>query len=195
MRSGARGPLRSLAALLLAAAAAGQGTPSWRIANGEVRVTCPLTVGGAFEAKSAALAGELTLADARPASFAGELRLDLRTLDSGIGLRNDHMRDKYLEVGRGDGFATAVLTELRLAEADAASFAGRTAFTATLALHGVRKPVAGHAVVRRGAAAIGVEAEFPVRLADFAIEKPRYLGVGVKDEVRVKVSLSATEAR
>ena len=39
-----------------------------------------------------------------------------------------------------------------------------------------------------------VEAAFPVTLADYGIAKPRYLGVGVKDEVEVKVSLVAVPA-
>ena len=39
-----------------------------------------------------------------------------------------------------------------------------------------------------------VEATFPVTLPDYGIAKPRYLGVGVKDEVGVKVSLVAVPA-
>ena len=76
---------------------------------------CPLTVGGSFEAKTAqplgaAARGSRESVEARPASIA----VDLATLDSGISLRNTHMRDNYLEVGKGEGFERAVLSDIVL---------------------------------------------------------------------------------
>jgi hypothetical protein len=41
-------------------------TPRWRATEGEVRVICPLTVGGSFEARTAALGGVLAVAAAEP---------------------------------------------------------------------------------------------------------------------------------
>ena len=46
--------------------------------------------------------------------FDGNLTVDLRTLDTGIGLRNDHLRDHYLEVDKGPGFDKAILSEIVL---------------------------------------------------------------------------------
>lgn len=37
-------------------------------------------------------------------------------------------------------------------------------------------------------------ASFPVRIDDYGIAPPRYLGVGVRNEVQVKVSLVAAPA-
>ena len=39
-----------------------------------------------------------------------------------------------------------------------------------------------------------VEAEFPVKVSEFNITKPTYLGVGVQDQIRIKISLTATSA-
>ena len=50
----------------------------------------------------------------RFAAFDGSLAVDLRTLDTGIGLRNEHLREKYLEVDKGPGFDTATLSEIDL---------------------------------------------------------------------------------
>ncbi len=180
--------------LLLAASAAAASASSWRVSQGEVRVICPLTVGGSFEAKSAALTGSVSLTALRPAAFGGELSVDLTTLDSGIGLRNRHMRGNYLEVDRGAAFDKAVISEIRLDDVDAESFSGRTSFTGELALHGAAAPVKGQAEIRREGTSVRVEASFPLALADFAIPKPQYLGVGVKSEVQVKVSFVATPA-
>lgn len=168
---------------------------TWRVAGGEVRVVCPLTVGGSFEAKTAALGGTLVLLAPRPPRFEGALEVSLETVDTGIGLRNDHLRNRYLEVGRGDGFDKAVLSDIRLGDVDAASFEGRTTFDGQFRLHGATAAVRGSAVLRRVEGGVRVEAAFDVVLADFGIEKPRYLGVGVKDVVQVKASLFAAAAR
>ncbi|HEV7500284.1 MAG TPA: YceI family protein [Vicinamibacteria bacterium] len=170
------------------------GAPAWQITRADVRVVCPLTVGGSFEARATSMTGTLALTTPRPLALAGDVSVDLRTLDTGISMRNGHMRDNYLEVGRGAGFDAAVLSDIRLPDGDAATLSGRTRFSGTLLLHGTRRAVAGDADVRRDGSSVRVDAAFAVRLEDYAIAPPRYLGVGVKDEVMVKVSLTATPA-
>ncbi len=189
-----RATLAVLALLAPAALLAEVPAASWRVERADVRVTCPLTVGGSFEARTTALTGALSAAEAPPAALAGSLSVDLRTLDTGIGLRNEHMKEQYLEVGKGAGFDTAMLSDVRLAGALPSSFQGRTTFTGELLLHGVTKTVTGPAEVRREGSSIRVEASFPVVLAEYGIPKPQYLGVGVRDEVKVKVSLVAVPA-
>ena len=162
---------------------------SWSVARGEVTILCPMTVGGGFEARSRALVGSLELQSERPVVLTGELMVDLTTLDTGIGLRNEHLRNQYLEVGKGNGFDKAVLSGLQLGEVDPATFQGRTGFSGHLTLHGMKVAVKGDAAIRREASSVLVEASFPVKIADHGIAKPQYLGVGVRDEVQVKVSL------
>ena len=162
------------------------------MASGDVRVRCRLTVGGSFDAVTSAISGTLWSDAADAASYAGALRVDLATLDSGIGLRNSHLRDNYLEVERGPEFRQAVLSGIRLDEplpADANRH--ETAFAATLSLHGVQRSVDGDAELRRRNGRIEVEATFPVSLEAFDIPPPRYLGVGVRDEVEITVAFDA----
>ena len=168
--------------------------PSYRVAHGEVRIVCPLTVGGVFETKTTSISGTVGVADGSPAALSGELSVDLSTLDTGIELRNMHLRDKYLEVGRGAEFASAVISGVRLDKAGTSTFRGQTAFAGTLLLHGVRRPVAGQAEIRSEGNDVRVLASFPLRIDDYGIAAPRYLGVGVKNEVQVKISLLVTPA-
>ena len=177
---------------LLATSGRAEAPSSWRVTRSEVRVICPLTLGGAFEARTDALRGTLSLEAAHPVTFAGELLVDLRTLDTGIRLRNDHLRDVYLEVGRGDGFDKAVLSRIALVGIEAEMLHGRTGFSGTLFLHGVGYAVSGQAQIDREPGSVRVEASFPVTLADYGIRKPQYLGVGVKEQIQVRVLLWAT---
>jgi polyisoprenoid-binding protein YceI len=173
------------AGLCLAASSLQAGDAS----HADVRVVCALSVGGSFEAKTTALTGTLTPVGP------SELTVDLKSLDTGIGLRNEHLRDTYLEVDKGAGFDTAVLSAIRIAAPDPATFQGRTTFSGTLRLHGVDKAVAGDVELRREGTSLRVTASFSILLPDFGIAKPRYLGVGVTDEVRVNVTLLVAEPR
>ncbi len=194
-----RSPLRAALAFAIAAGAfpgAVRGAdPPWRVEKGEVRVTVPLRPGGAFEARGSGLAGTVTPAGSRPVRLGGELSLDLTGLDTGITLRNQHLREKYLEVARGRGFDHAVLSEIAVNDAAGPEFDGRSAFAGSLLLHGVKRAVSGTAEIRRAAGGARVDASFPITLTDFGIEPPEYLGVGVANKVIVRVQLTVAPAR
>jgi polyisoprenoid-binding protein YceI len=190
-----RGQL-SLAAVLCGLALGGPGATraaeaqSWRVSQADVRIAVPLRPGGGFEAKTEALTGTLTLATPQPVALTGELVVDLTTIDTGIDLRNRHLREKYLEVAK-PGFEKAVLSEIRLADANGEGFEGKSAFAATLRMHGVSKPVTCTAEVRHEGTAVRVVASFALVLTDFGVEPPEYMGVGVGSKLSIRVSLLA----
>jgi len=187
----ARAAAVAACALAGAAAVGSANAPAWRITQGDVRIAVPLRPGGAFEAKTSSLAGTLALASSQPAVLTGELKVELATIDTGIDLRNRHLRENYLEVSKGPGFDTAVLSEIRLLEANGEGFEGRSNFAGSLRLHGVSRSVAGSAEIRREAAGVRVAATFPLALTDFGIEPPQYMGVGVANKLIVKVAFTA----
>ena len=166
---------------------------TWSVAQPDVKVTCPLTIGGSFDAKTKALAGSLTTSAAKPTALDGSLTVDLRTLDTGIGLRNDHLRAKYLEVDKAQGYDKAVLSEIELTGVNADAPDGKGSFSGSLMLHGVKKAVTGPVEVRKAGSGLRVKASFPVNLSEYEIPEPRYLGVGVKNTVQVEVTFTATE--
>lgn len=178
--------------MLLLTAVAGAQSRAWAVAMGDVRVTCPMTVGGSFEAKSSALAGKLSV-DPSSTVLAGELSVDLKTLDTGISLRNQHMVENYLEVGKGEGFEKATLSNVDVGSL-ASSVDGQKPFTARLRLHGVTQAVAGRATLSTHGSSVRVDASFPLHISDYAIAAPRYLGVGVKNDVTVRVLFNANTA-
>jgi polyisoprenoid-binding protein YceI len=182
----------SLAIAIGSAHLLGQNAASaWQAGDGDIAVLCPLTVGGSFEAKTHALTGRLAVDPSRSGALSGDLRVDLNTLDTGIGLRNTHLREKYLEVGKGAGFDSAVLSDIVVSGVDLASGSGKGTFTGTLALHGTRKSISGAVRLTAAAGQVKVDATFPVQLPDFGIPEPRYLGVGVNDQVQVRAKFVA----
>ena len=195
IRGGRRAVGGAAALVLLAALGVAAEGPSWRIERGEVKILVPLKPGGAFAATTPSLDGTLSLEGAKPARLAGEVSMDLSTIDTGIALRNQHLREKYLEVAKGDGFNKAVLSEIHLAEASGETFDGVTPFTGTMLLHGVRKPVAGTVEIHSEGLSKRVRAEFPLVLTDWGVTPPEYLGVGVGSRMLVKVTLTATPVR
>jgi polyisoprenoid-binding protein YceI len=182
-----------LLATILATASATRAQDAYRVTAGKIVVACSLTVGGTFEATTKSLSGELSVPPAAVAAVPdaavavqGTLHVDFQTLETGIGLRDRHMRQEYLEVDRGGDFSTTTFSDLRIVKLE-----GKTTFEGILRLHGQSKHISGTAELQRRDGSVRVQARFPLRISEFQIPSPTYLGVGVRDEVQVSVTLTA----
>jgi polyisoprenoid-binding protein YceI len=129
-------------------------------------------------------------------TVSGEATYKMDALDTGIGLRNRHMKEKYLQVPK---FPTATfkLTKLRLPQAfvDGDFVAKDEPFTADLTLHGETKPVEGHVSLKREGENINMVFKIPVSLKSFKIEQPSYLGITVQDAVDLDVDINTKLVR
>ena len=181
--------ITALAMTLITGAAASAGAAdAYKVSGGEVTVMCPLTVGGSFEAKTKNLSGDVAPADGQ-GTVRGALKVELQTLETGISIRDRHMKNNYLEVEKGPAFATATIEDIRVEKME-----GKTVFSAMLSLHGQKKKVTGAAELQQKDGKIRVQAQFPVKVSEFEIPTPTYLGVGVRDEIQIMVSLMAVPA-
>ncbi|HEX5131179.1 MAG TPA: YceI family protein [Candidatus Krumholzibacteria bacterium] len=131
-----------------------------------------------FEGTTDRLSGSIQLdPDAPGDSITVRIEVDLASLDTGIGKRNQHMRENHLETDR---FPVATFTGAAILSRSAASLAEGKTITFELegafTLHGVtrrlRVPVD---VTRRDANTLEFETSFPVLLADYEISRPRFL--------------------
>jgi CRISPR/Cas system-associated protein endoribonuclease Cas2 len=123
----------------------------------------------------------------REGKVAGIAQFELRTLKTGIELRDDHMLNKYLNA------ATHPKAQLKLLSANLpqnwstrAPAATEQKFSGLLTLHGVEKPVQGQFNIDSNT--LKLSAEFEIKLSDFEIEVPSYLGVKVADHVKIKTA-------
>jgi polyisoprenoid-binding protein YceI len=114
------------------------------------------------------------------------ITVPLANLSTGIGLRDHHMKEKYLEVQK---FPSATLTIARSAlkfprpgEQASADAAG------TVMIHGQTRPATVHYDAKGDGAAMAVHGTVHVNMNDFGITVPVYLGVTVKPGVDVSAS-------
>jgi polyisoprenoid-binding protein YceI len=157
---------------------------AFKIVAAEIAVLCPLTIGGDFEAKTTAMTGNVT--PATGSAMTGAFAVDLMKLETGIPLRDRHLRNNYLEVQRGPDFAVAKLVNLKVER-----LPGKGTIRGLLTLHGQQREVTGVADIQQQGAGYRVEATFPLRISEFQIPEPTYLGVGVKNEITIRVKLNA----
>ena len=109
----------------------------------------------------------------------------LKNLDTKIELRNKHMKEKYLEVGKYPN------AELRVAKSAVQAPSGKA--TGQLSLHGQTKPVTFSYATKPDGAATGVTSSFHLNTNDFGIEKAGYAGISVKPDIDVNVSFRVTK--
>lgn len=115
----------------------------------------------------------------------GKFIFKMATLDTGIGLRNDHMKNKYLEVEK---FPTAEvkIDEVNTFKPENPESTGLP-FKGTLTIHGVTKPVTGTVDVKKVGAGYAVTANFEAKITDYSMGVPSYAGITVADSVKVSV--------
>ena len=122
-----------------------------------------------------------------------EVDVPLAHLATGISLRDRHMREKYLEVGK---YPVARLSIARDALALPKSGGQKTGDAqGLLNLHGKTHPVTVHWEATRQASGYAVRGTFHANMRDFGINVPRYLGVTVKPDVAIEAKFIAQETK
>lgn len=134
-----------------------------------------LKINGKFKG-SEGLVGNLTKSDS---SWSLNANCSLKHFETGLGLRDQHMREKYLEVAE---HPSAILSVKE-------SPLGRESFVGELSLHGVTKSVSGTVKWDGDIANI----EFPLRLSDFNIGVPSFMGITVAQEVFVSAQVEGLQ--
>jgi polyisoprenoid-binding protein YceI len=115
----------------------------------------------------------------------GDFKFKLASLKTGVGLRDTHMKDKYLQIEK---YPTAELKIDSVENFNAASPEAKgLPFKGTLTVHGVAKPVTGTVDIKKKDAGYTVQAHFETKVTDHGIDIPTYLGVTVADAVKVSV--------
>lgn len=114
----------------------------------------------------------------------GTLSVDINKLTTKIDLRDDHMKNKYLEVEK---YPTAEIIFKNYAIA--LDSTDEKDFEADFKLHGVTKKVSGKIYLSKDKKLTAGVANFKIKVTDYLDTLPSYAGIKVADEVEVKVDL------
>lgn len=116
----------------------------------------------------------------------------LKNLTTGIALRDQHMREKYLQVEKyPDATLEIARDDLKFPVAGKRSDGEvKGTFTA----HGVSKPVTvKYKAHREKDGTLGAEGKFKINTKDHGIDVPSYLGVTVRPDMDLQVKFSASD--
>lgn len=200
-----RGPVSLLVTVAVPALVAGGATASgadYVITPGDAQTVgfeskAPLET---FQGRTHEVSGHLSL---DPVSIGEaidlEVRVDLASLDTGLGMRNRHMRENHLHTDRfpfatfrGGAVTEGGGTDLRDGEPHQLTVSGR------LDLHGVDREVSISMTLLASSddagEAVRITCEFPVVLSDYDIPRPRFLFAKLGDVQRVFVEILAQVA-
>ena len=119
------------------------------------------------------------------------LEVDLASLDTGIGLRNRHMRDNYLEVGKFP-YATFAGHIVRTEVTPSGDF--RVTASGGLTIHGVAQPRELTCRVTPTAGGYRVVCGFEVLLTAHEIEVPKVMFMKLANEIRLELDFTVTAA-
>ncbi len=125
--------------------------------------------------------GSLTIANGKVSGLAV---VSLKEMTTGISLRDEHMKDKYLEVKK---YPTATLEIVEIALPAQMTENFEAAFKGKLTIHGVAQMVSGVAKLSRSGSQLKGDIEFTTKISSHKIELPKYSGIVIKDEVKVKI--------
>jgi polyisoprenoid-binding protein YceI len=116
--------------------------------------------------------------------------LDLTTLDTGIDLRNQHMRDSYLET---DEYPFAEFTGQIVSEFDPdLSEKQEAKVKGTFKIHGVEREITVPGTITPTPDGLQLDASWTVLLNDYNIERPGVVFYKLADEQKVNISILLT---
>jgi polyisoprenoid-binding protein YceI len=112
------------------------------------------------------------------------LEVDLNSLDTGIGLRNRHMRENYLETDKYPitYFQGKIISSSKNPEGSYTVEADGSIF-----IHGVNRPLKVHGSLNSVDKGYHIRAEFNVKLSDFDIEIPSIMFYKINEVMELKL--------
>jgi polyisoprenoid-binding protein YceI len=184
-----RSNLPSFATLLLLAAAPSAAHAGLQVA-GTPKVAFEATMSPSFMS----MEGASSVARVNDDGAALLFSVPFASVSTGIDLRDDHMRDNYLDVARFPD-ATLKLEKATLVWPQELKAAQSGTVKADFTVHGVTKPVDVAYTLRRSKTGWRVDASFAFDVSQHGIAIPTYTGVTVDPKMSAKVTLDLVDAQ
>jgi len=110
------------------------------------------------------------------------LEVDLNALDTGIGLRNRHMRENYLETDKFPityfqgkiASSTKKTEDVQVLNSEGSIF-----------IHGIKRPLKVEGTMTKAGEGYRIQAEFIVKLSDFEIQIPSIMFYKIDEDMQL----------
>jgi polyisoprenoid-binding protein YceI len=113
----------------------------------------------------------------------------LKDLETGISLRDSHMREKYLEVDKFPEATLAIAGDQVKWPEDGKSSEGSA--KGSFSVHGVSKEITFKYKITNSGGTYAVEGEAPVNFKDHGVNVPSYMGITVKPDITILSKFNA----
>jgi polyisoprenoid-binding protein YceI len=144
-----------------------------------------------FDGKTSDVNGTIVADPANPAGASVQININIDSLDTGVGLRNKEMRERYLETTKF-GMATFKSVSVTGPASIAPNAPADINVTGDLTLHGVTKRMTiSVRVVLIPDGRVHATTNFKIHMPDFGISVPHNVLVTVNDEVPVHLDVWA----
>lgn len=117
--------------------------------------------------------------------------VDLRTLDTGIGLRNRHMREDYLHT---DKYPYARYTG-RITNVSDAGGKKNVTVKGSMDIHGVKKTLDVTGTLTSTGNGVKIKTAFPVKLTDHKIEVPKFMFLKINEVMQLEVEFQLKKVK
>jgi polyisoprenoid-binding protein YceI len=145
----------------------------------------------AFDGKTSDVTGAIVADPTVPSAASVEVTINVDALDTGVGLRNKEMRERYLETNKF-GAATFKSVSVTGPAAIAPNQPADISVTGDMTLHGVtRRMTIPVRVVLIPDGRVHATTTFKIHMPDFGISVPHNILVTVNDEVPVRLDVWA----
>ena len=116
--------------------------------------------------------------------------VDLRTLDTGIGLRNRHMREDYLETDKYPmtNFKGKIVYVQKVSDTES-----KVTLDGNLFIHGVTKPMKINGNLFQVEGGYRVKAYFEILLTDYNIEIPKLMFMKISNTIKLALDFYVKE--
>ena len=139
--------------------------------------------GGSFDSNSSSAQGSLTMADAGQKVISASITVPVKSLDTGLSMRNDHMQKKYLEVAKFPDITFNI-------EGASIDLKPETTVRGNFSIHGVQKQVEVPVTTSTDEKTVSIKSQFPINILDYGIEQPKFAVVKMEPEVQLNIELS-----
>lgn len=118
--------------------------------------------------------------------------VDLRKVDTGIGLRNRHMRENYLHT---DKYPYAVYEGKIIKANPGNNNKFDVEVDGKMSIHGVSKPLKLKGVLTRKGKTIHIKSSFEIKLTDYNIEVPKFMFLKISEVMKLIVDFNTIQVK